>query len=145
MISSRRVAVHRFSRARRRPADLLLRSSLPACRKRLWQQAKRRIDPDYRANQRSAQQAWEDRNRWHSQQWRQVKGASTPASSVRNARTNASRAQPRLPPVKMDAWTPAPSGLFRLTKIPDFSGETSLSWIVAIVPADVSSPVKMDV
>ena len=122
----------------------------PICqraRKRQWQQAKRRADPDYRANQRSAQQAWATRNRGYWPQWRQAKRASRPASSVRNARTDASRTQFQLdlPLVKMDAWIPAPSGLFRLTKIPDFPGETALSWVVAIVPVDVSPPVKMDV
>ncbi len=116
-------------------------------RKRQWQQAKLCTDPDYRANQRSAQRAWAARNRGYWPQWRQAQRAPAPIDGSRHTRTDASPVQIRLdhPPVKMDSWTPPPSGMFRLTKLPNFPDETGLSWLVVITPVDVPPPVKMDV
>lgn len=124
--------------------------SAPACqraRKRQWQQAKLASDPDYRANQRSAQRAWAARNRGYWPQWRQAQRASAPVNRAHYPRTDSPAwADTSIAvPVKMDTWIPPPSGLFQLTKLPNFPGETSLSWVVAIVPVDVSPPVKMDV
>ena len=126
--------------------------SAPACqraRKRRWQQNKLASDPHYRDNQRSAQQAWAARNRGYWPQWRQTRrdASPQPRDGACHARTDAPmRADTSIPaPVKMDAWIPPPSGLFRLTKLPEFPGETGLSWVVALSPAHASSPVKMDV
>ncbi len=51
--------------------------SSPDCqraRKRQWQRAKFQSDPDYRVNQRAAQQAWSQRNQDY---WRAYRDAGT--------------------------------------------------------------------
>lgn len=127
--------------------------SSPACqrvRKRQWHNDKLQADPDYRANQRSAQRAWAARNGGYWRERRQARHPSAPRDGARHTRTDAATAQFRLPatPIKMDAcntaWT-LPSGLYHLTKIPDSPGEIAPSWLVAITPVDVSIPRKMDV
>lgn len=101
-------------------------------RKRQWQRAKRQSDPDYRIDQRAAQQAWAQRN---PDYWR----------NYHAAKSKQPRAQaPSTDLVKMDVCD-LPSGLYRITRHPAFPREYGDSWVVEITPVTVTCPRKMDV
>ncbi len=93
----------------------------PACqreRRRLWQIAKRRSDPDYLENQLSAQRAWNSRN---AQYWRAYR-LSNPAYTEENRQKQQARRAAKADSgvAKMDASTsPAPleEGIYRLTAL----------------------------
>lgn len=77
--------------------------SEPGCqreRRRLWQQAKRRSDPDYLDNQARAQQAWCQRN---PDYWRAYRTAH-PVYTERNRELQ--RLRQGLAIAKMDSFTP---------------------------------------
>jgi hypothetical protein len=84
-------------------------------RRRLWQKAKRREDPDYRDNQAKAQQAWSRRN---PDYWRDYRSAHPEYVSRNRAQQNARNGR-RLDGViaKMDVSTGKASllsGIYRL-------------------------------
>ncbi|HEY4580403.1 MAG TPA: hypothetical protein VIG89_05150 [Candidatus Acidoferrales bacterium] len=92
----------------------------PACqreRRRLWQQAKRQSDPDYRDNQTRAQRAWRKRN---PDYWRDYR-LENPQYSERNRtqqRERNKRRRERLI-VKMHVSTPVfpmSSGIYRISQ-----------------------------
>lgn len=79
--------------------------SNPECqkeRRRLWQEAKRRSDPDYAGNQRKAQQRWVSRNPTYWQRYRtdhpEYSDRNRNAQRERNKRKQAGRV------AKMDDW-----------------------------------------
>ena len=92
----------------------------PACqreRRRRWQQARRRDDPEYRENQARAQAAWAAA---HPEYWREYR-RTRPAVSERNRTLQHQRDAGRRARVlaKMDVSTaasPVPSGTYRLSK-----------------------------
>jgi hypothetical protein len=103
--------------------------SQPPCqraRKCAWQQRKRAEDPDYRANERAAQQRWAEAHPGYWQQWR----AAHPEYVERNRAAQRQRNAGRRVAVagadastiaKGDAWTgevPLPSGTYRLERWP---------------------------
>jgi len=103
--------------------------SQPPCqraRKRDWQRRKRSEDPDYRANERAAQQRWAEAHPGYWQQWR----AAHPEYVERNRAAQRQRNAGRRVAVagadastiaKGDAWTgevPLPSGTYRLERWP---------------------------
>jgi len=101
--------------------------SAPDCqraRKRQWQRAKLQSDPDYRINQRAAQQAWSQRNR-EQQRLRDANEADVDLA-------------------KMDVCD-LPTGLYRITRHPAFPRENGDSWVVEITPVCLTCPCKMDV
>lgn len=72
--------------------------SEPSCqreRRRLWNQQKMLSDPDYRANQQAAQQAWHARNPdyWRSYRQRHGNGQVHSPESARLAKSDASSCQ----------------------------------------------------
>ncbi len=85
-------------------------------RRRLWQQAKRRSDPDYLDNQSQAQRAWAGRNPGY---WREYR-ASHPAYAAQNRRQQKVRNVQRQPRriARMDASAcdthTLPDGLYEL-------------------------------
>jgi hypothetical protein len=122
--------------------------SSPDCqraRKRQWQRSKLQSDPDYRINQRAAQQAWSQRNQDY---WRSYRDAR-PDYEQRNReqqRSRDARERDRVRDVdlaKMDVCD-LPSGLYRITRHPAFPRENSDSWVVEITPICLACPCKMD-
>ena len=100
----------------------------PECqraRKRRWQCDRLRADPDYRANQRDAQRAWQQR---HPDYWRQYR-------EQHPLRTTS--------PAKMDACS-VPAGLYRIRPLAPFSLASGGVWVVALTPVRHSCPRKMD-
>ena len=98
----------------------------PGCqraRKRQWQRVKLQTDPDYRINQRAAQQAWAQRNREQQR----------------------SRDRSRDDDLAQMDVCDLPSGQYRNTRHPAFQRENNTSWVVEITPVVVMCPCKMDV
>ncbi len=123
--------------------------SAPDCqraRKRQWQRAKLQSDPDYRVNQRAAQQAWSDRNKDY---WRDYRDAS-PEYESRNREQQRSRDREKDKDqgryanlAKMDVCE-LPTGLYRIKRHPSFPRENGDSCVVEITPVAVPCPRKMD-
>ena len=98
-------------------------------------------DPDYRDNQRAAQQAWSQRNPDYWRDYRETQ----PDYVQRNRERQRSRNQGRAGDLaKMDACD-LPIGLYRITRHPAFPRENGDSWVVEIAPLCVTCPCKMDV
>lgn len=116
----------------------------PECqraRKRQWHRAKLQSDPDYRDNQRAAQQAWSQRN---PDYWRNHREAQ-PDHVPRDREQQRPRDQARNDDLaKMDVCD-LPPGLYRITRHPAFPRESGASWVVEITPVAVTCPRKMDV
>lgn len=118
--------------------------SAPECqraRKRQWQRTKLQSDPDYRINQRAAQQAWAQRNPGY---WRDYREAQ-PDYEQRNRERQRAREQARNDDLaKMDVCD-LPPGLYRITRHSVFQRENNSSWVVEITPVTLTCPRKMDV
>jgi len=117
---------------------------LPNCqraRKRQWQQAKLQTDPDYRINQRAAQQAWSQRNQDY---WRSYRNARPEREHHHRKQQRARDAGRNGNLAKMDVRS-LPSGLYRITRRPDFPRGASDSCIVEITLVCTTCPCKMDV
>ena len=85
-------------------------------RRRRWQQAKRRSDPDYRDNQARAQRAWCERHRDYWRAYRRTHPQYCEGNRCQQYRRNAERRRGLI--AKMDASTPLlplPSGTYRIT------------------------------
>ncbi|MGH8539668.1 MAG: hypothetical protein ACRETW_04095 [Stenotrophobium sp.] len=95
-------------------------------RKRQWHQAKLQSDPDYRFNQRAAQQAWSQRNQDY---WRKYRNSN--AEPTARAGKPKSRKQTI---AKMDVWPLFPSGVYRITQREEINGNAGVSWVVEITP-----------
>lgn len=100
-------------------------------RRRLWQQAKRRSDPDYLSNQTQAQKAWAERNPTYWRNYRDEHASYTDRNRLqqrnryeRNGRDAAARkalTSSRLPP----------SGLYKMQRV-DIEGHKMDVWIVQL-------------
>ena len=99
--------------------------SKPACqreRRRRWQQAKLKQDPDYLANQSAAQRRWRERHRDYWRQYRQSHPEYTARNREqqreRNRRRGAAGTSPLPTPIaKMDVYNdkiPLVSGTYRM-------------------------------
>lgn len=116
----------------------------PACqreRRRRWQQARRRDDPEYRENQARAQAAWAAA---HRDYWRAYRQAH-PACSERNRSLQRQRDASRRACVlaKMDVSTaasPVPSGTYRLSPATAEDLAKMDAWMVQITL--VSTPYR---
>lgn len=92
--------------------------SEPACqreRRRIWQKAKRRSDPDYLANQIQAQRAWVERNPDYWATYREKNPQYTTQNRVDQRGRNAKRRKSKI--AKMDASTATPvlsAGIYEL-------------------------------
>lgn len=122
--------------------------SSPDCqraRKRQWQRTKLQSDPDYRINQRAAQQAWSQRNQDYWRNYRDVRSDYERRSPEQYPPRDAhQRTQAReAAPTKMDVCD-LPSGLYRITRHPKFSSENNEAWVVEITPVRLTSSRKMD-
>ena len=108
-------------------------ASCQRARKRLWQRAKRKSDPDYLANQAQAQSAWSRRN---ADYWRSYR-ENHPAYVQRNREKQRQRSsKKKLAPVaKMDASSQSvvpPFGDYRITLLgPDGVAKMD-TWIVRL-------------
>ena len=101
----------------------------PECqraRKRRWQCDRLRADPAYRANQRDAQRAWQQRN---PDYWRQYREQ---------------RPRRATPAVKMDVCG-VPAGLYRIRPLVPSTPVGGGVWVVALTPVCHDCPRKMDV
>ena len=118
--------------------------ALPECqraRKRQWQQAKIQSHPDYRINQRAAQQAWSQRNQDYWRNYRDTRpdceqctrGQRGPRDQGRNSDL-----------VKMDVCH-LPAGLYRITPHRALPREEGVSWVVEIELLCTTCLRKMDV
>lgn len=117
--------------------------SAPDCqraRKRQWQRDKLRSDPDYRLNQRAAQQAWAQRNRGYWQRYRNARQESITTGAEPGLLGGTDT--PQAPSDKMDAWS-LPPGLYLLTKHPACSSGMADSWVVDIRPLRQTSFCRM--
>lgn len=123
--------------------------SQPDCqraRKRLWQRAKLQTDPDYRVNQRAAQQAWSQRNDGY---WRGYRDAhpgyeSNNREQQRSRDRKNSRERNRTADLAKMEVCELPTGLYRITRHPSFPCENGDSWIAEITPVAIACPRKMD-
>ncbi len=102
-------------------------------RRRRWQAARRRNDPDYRDNQTRAQGAWAAK---HPDYWREYRH-SHPDYGERNRQLQHERDARRRERVlaKMDVWsreTPVPSGIYRLSPVTPDDLAKSDAWMVRI-------------
>ena len=103
--------------------------SAPGCqreRRRRWQREKRRSDPDYRENQRQAQQRWASSHRGYWRRYRAEHPEYTAANRIgQRERDRRRRERESAPPAradlaKSDASTPdsrAFSGTYRLIPV----------------------------
>lgn len=102
-------------------------------RRRRWHRAKRQSDPDYRDNQRRAQQGWAARHRAYWREWR----ARHPGYCDRNRTQQQLRNERRRAAAiaKMDASVPdlsVPSGTYRLMPAADGEIAKRDAWTVRI-------------
>lgn len=111
-------------------------------RKRQWQQVKLQSDAAYRANQRDAQRAWQER---HPDYWRGYR-ETHPAYAERNRERQ--RSKPSRPSTsivaKMDTSAPL-EGIYQLRIVAAQALENRTVWIVELVPICVQCPCKKDV
>ncbi len=105
-------------------------------RKRVWQQAKRRSDPDYTVNQSKSQQTWVKSRPGYWQTYR----AANPEYTDRNRRLQRGRNEQRRI-AKMDASTshlPLPSGMYRIQYLEGEAGSDPISWMLRIAVIGVT-------
>lgn len=108
----------------------------PVCqreRRRLWQQTKRRSDPDYLQNQAQAQRAWSKRNPAYWSAYRENHPEYTARNRIDQRGRNAKRSIVDI--AKMDASEGAPfveGGLYELRPLEGFGFAKMAAWIVQI-------------
>ena len=112
-------------------------------RRRRWQAAKRRRDPDYQENQKRAQKAWAER---HRDYWRNYR-REHPEYIARNRAKQQERARIKAlgGVAKMDASTPEmplPTGTYHLSPVTDATLAKKDAWMVEItlITAICASP-----
>lgn len=98
-------------------------------RRRLWQQAKRRSDPDYLSNQTQAQRAWTERNPNYWRRYREEHSSYTERNRLqqrnryeRNGR-NVTAAKP---------FDLPPSGLYQIQRVDAKAGHKMDVWLVQL-------------
>lgn len=106
----------------------------PQCqkeRRRLWQQAKRRSDPDYLSNQARANRAWAERNPDYWQRYREEHTTYTQTNRQKQRERNG-----RAVPLQFDGDAAAlespPSGLYEIRRLDGEPGRKMDVWIVQI-------------
>lgn len=102
-------------------------------RRRRWQKARRRADPDYRENQARAQAAWAAQHRDYWREYRRAHPAYSDHNRLLQKTRDARRAERVL--AKMDVWTrepSVPSGLYRLSPATRDDLAKSDAWMVRI-------------
>ena len=109
-------------------------------RRRRWQAAKRRSDPDYRENQAKAQATWA---RAHPSYWSDYRKRHPDYVKRNRERQRERDAGRRVTSVlaKSDAWgaeSGLPSGIYRISPVRDDDLAKSDAWMVRIT--DVSRP-----
>lgn len=120
--------------------------STPGCqraRKRQWQRSKLQSDPDYRANQQVAQQAWAQRNQDYWRNYRAIGPDDGEWNRKRQHRPGTSPQEQGTGLAKMDVST-LPSGIYRITKHPAFPMGAGDSCVVEITLLSPTCPCKMD-
>ena len=110
-------------------------------RKRQWQRDKFQADPDYRINQRAAQQAWSQRNQDYWRNYRDDQPEYEQRNREQQRLRDANGAHVDL--AKMDVCD-LPTGLYRITRHPAFPRGNGNSWVVEITSVCVMCPCKMD-
>lgn len=116
----------------------------PECqraRKRQWQQGKLKTDADYRANQRGAQRAWQDRNPNYWRSYRETHPEY--AERNRNRQRQQSAGGPLGGVAKMDA-SALPSGLYQIRTVRAAEHASGGTWVVEITPVCLDCPCKKD-
>ncbi len=110
-------------------------------RRRLWQQAKRSSDQDYRDNQKHAQRAWRDRN---PDYWREYRRLHPQYAQVNRTRQLVRNYKSRAGLIaKMDASNPvftALTGLYKLIVLPTPLIAKKNAWMVFLSPCYRSNP-----
>lgn len=95
----------------------------PACqreRRRLWQAARRRTDPDYLANQSNAQKAWAKRNAGYWQSYREANPDYVEKNRSQQRARDAMRTANQRTGVDLEPMDPAPqSGIYELRMVGD--------------------------
>lgn len=110
-------------------------------RKRQWQRDKLKSDPDYRVNQRAAQEAWAQRNQDY---WRNYRAAHPEYEDGNRNRQRLRDANGRdVDLAKMDVCD-LPTGLYRIAWHPASPMRHGTSLVVEITPICASCPCKMD-
>lgn len=108
----------------------------PACqreRRRRWQLAKRKSDPDYHDNQARAQSAWRKRNPDYWREYRRTHPQYRDRNRVQQRERN-DRLRERLI-AKMDVSTPVfpmPSGIYQISQAPPAGIVKRDAWTVQI-------------
>ncbi len=114
----------------------------PACqreRRRRWQQAKRKCDPDYHDNQTRAQCAWRERNPDYSREYRSRNPQYVKINREQQRDRNRERRASRI--AKMDVSVPVfalPSGLYQISPAPRLGIAKMGSWIARITVLSAS-------
>lgn len=110
--------------------------SAPACqkeRRRRWQRDKLKADPDYLDNQHRAQQAWIERNPDYWRRYRETHPDYLERNRLMQQQRNG---RPKIPDIaKMDESapaTPAMSGVYMLSALPNAGIAKMDAWIVEI-------------
>ena len=119
----------------------------PACqreRRRRWQRAKRRSDPDYRDNQARAQRAWQKRNPDYWREYRRTHLQYRERNRSQQRERNARRHNPLI--AKMNVSRPifpVPSGIYQIRPVPATRIAKMDAWAVEItllsIPYDRSA------
>jgi hypothetical protein len=102
-------------------------------RRRRWQQAKRRNDPDYHDNQARAQRAWRKRNPDYWREYRREHPNYRERNRTQQRQRNARRGGCLI--AKMDASTrvfPVLSGIYRISQAPPTGIAKMDAWTVEI-------------
>jgi hypothetical protein len=102
-------------------------------RRRLWQQTKRRSDPDYLQNQAQAQRAWSKRNSAYWSAYRETHPEYAARNRINQRGRNAKRSTTGI--AKMDASNAAPfvdGGLYELRPLEGHGLAKMAAWIVQI-------------
>lgn len=118
--------------------------SSPDCqraRKRQWQRNKLKSDPDYRINQRAAQEAWSRRNPDYWRNYRDARPEYEQRNRDRQRLRDAKGQGAGL--AKMDVCD-LPTGLYRIAWHPAPPRGAANSRVVEITPVCATCPCKMD-
>jgi hypothetical protein len=102
-------------------------------RRRLWQQTKRRSDPDYLQNQAQAQRAWSQRNPSYWSEYRQTHPEYAARNRIDQRGRNAKRSIASI--AKMDASNGAPfldDGLYELRPLEGLGFAKMVAWTIQI-------------
>ena len=110
--------------------------SSPQCqrqRRRRWQQARRRIDPEYRDNQSRAQESWAERHRDYWRQYRQTHPQYSERNRVLQRERDARRRERVLAKMDVSARdSPVASGTYRLSPVTRDDLAKMDAWVVRI-------------